>query len=188
MSEYKTIHGIHVQALDTDPSNLGAGQVWYNTTSNQLKITAVSTSGSWATGGNMGTARYSLGSAGTQTAGLAFGGSTYTHTEHYDGSAWTAGGNMGTGRWTLAGAGTQTAGLGFGGYDGNSSTNATEHYDGSAWTGGGNMATARYKLAGAGTQTAGLGFGGYVIGSNAVVNATEEYTGPGIISKTVTSS
>jgi hypothetical protein len=59
MSEYKTIHGIHIQALDTDPSNLGAGQVWYNTTSNQLKITAVSTTGSWATGGNMATGKNS---------------------------------------------------------------------------------------------------------------------------------
>jgi hypothetical protein len=56
--------------------------------------------------------------AGTQTAGLAFGG-RYTiltnATEHYDGSAWTAGGNMGTARYGLAGAGTQTAGLAFGG-------------------------------------------------------------------------
>jgi hypothetical protein len=74
MSEYKTIHGIHIQALDTDPSNLGAGQVWYNTTSNQLKITAVSTSGAWATGGNMGTGRNVFSWCGTQTAGLAFGG------------------------------------------------------------------------------------------------------------------
>ena len=48
MSEYKKIHGIHIQALASDPSNLGSGQVWYNTTSNQLKITAVSTSGAWA--------------------------------------------------------------------------------------------------------------------------------------------
>jgi hypothetical protein len=74
MSEYKTIHGIHIQALASDPSNLGSGQVWYNTTTNKLKITAVSTSGAWATGGNMGTGRYSLAGAGTQTAGLAFGG------------------------------------------------------------------------------------------------------------------
>ena len=80
MSEYKKIHGIHIQALASDPSNLGSGQVWYNTTSNQLKITAVSTTGSWATGGNMGSGRYSLGGAGTQTSGLGFGG--------YDGSAY----------------------------------------------------------------------------------------------------
>ena len=92
MSEYKTIHGIHIQALDTDPSNLGSGQVWYNTTTNKLKITAVSTSGAWASGGNMATARYYLAGAGTQTAGLAFGGrtpSTTNATEEYTGPGGT---------------------------------------------------------------------------------------------------
>ena len=179
MSEYKTIHGIHVQALDTDPSNLGAGQVWYNTTSNQLKITAIN-SVAWASGGNMATARYYLAGTGTQTAGLAFGGNPTTNaTEHYDGSAWTAGGNMGTARKALAGAGTQTTGLAFGGSPG-ATKNATEHYDGSAWTAGGNMATGRHGLAGAGTQTAGLGFGGYGLinaSEYGLINATEHYDG-----------
>ena len=75
----------------------------------------------------MGTARYALGSAGTQTAGLAFGGSPAA-TEHYDGSVWTAGGNLATGRGFLGGAGTQTAGLAFGGMS--PVTNATEEYTG----------------------------------------------------------
>jgi hypothetical protein len=48
------------------------------------------------------------------------------------------------------------------------------------------MATSRYHLAGAGTQTAGLAFGG--ITNNSTTNATEEYTGPGITTQTVTSS
>ena len=133
MSEYKKIHGIHVQALASDPSNLGAGQVWYNTTTNKLKITAVSTSGAWATGGNMATSRQQQAGAGTQTAGLAFAGytqpTTTNATEHYDGSAWTAGGNMGTGRYNMGSAGTLSAGLAFGGYDGNT-YNATEEYAG----------------------------------------------------------
>jgi hypothetical protein len=75
-----------------------------------------------------------LAGAGTQTAGLAFGGyggsPTTNATEHYDGSAWTAGGNMGTGRYYLAGAGTQTAGLAFGGAAGYGGSNATEEYAG----------------------------------------------------------
>ena len=188
MSEYKKIHGIHVQALASDPSNLGAGQVWYNTTTNKLKITAVSTTGTWATGGNLGTSRRYLAGCGTQTAGLAFGGTSdgstaLNVTEHYDGSAWTSGGNMATARYKLAGAGTQTSGLAFGGY----ANNATEHYDGSAWTAGGNLGTGRYAIAGAGTLSAGLGFGGYD-GSSAVVNATEEYAGPGITTQTGTTS
>ena len=132
MSEYKKIHGIHIQALASDPSNLGSGQVWYNTTSNQLKITAVSTSGAWGTGGNMTTSSYGQAGAGTQTAGLGFGGydgnEGLTATEHYDGSSWTAGGNLATGRGFLGGAGTQTAGLAFGGEW--PTINVTEEYDG----------------------------------------------------------
>jgi hypothetical protein len=75
----------------------------------------VTTPAAWASGGNMGTARYGLAGAGTQTAGLAFGGYTTTEvanaTEEYDGTAWTAGGNLGTARVSLGGAGIQTAGL-----------------------------------------------------------------------------
>jgi hypothetical protein len=104
----------------------------------------------------------SLGGAGTQTAGLAFGGDPGTAanvTEEYDGSAWTAGGNLNTARRNLAGCGTQTAGLAFGGVS-TAGTGATEEYDGSSWTNTTSMGTARYQLAGAGTQTAGLAFGG----------------------------
>jgi hypothetical protein len=57
--------------------------------------------GAWASGGNMGTARNSLAGAGTQTAGLGFGGSTGSFsnaTEEYDGSSWGPGGNMTTAR------------------------------------------------------------------------------------------
>jgi hypothetical protein len=56
-------------------------------------------------GGNLGTARFLLAGAGTQTAALAFGGFTTPPqfgspaTEEYDGSAWTAGGNLGTARY-----------------------------------------------------------------------------------------
>ena len=91
MTTLKEIKGQTIQALDTDPSNLGAGQVWYNTTTNKLKITAVSTSGAWASGGNMGTGRRSTGSVGTQTAGLAFGGAVggSTATEEYAGPGFT---------------------------------------------------------------------------------------------------
>jgi hypothetical protein len=49
----------------------------------------------------MGTARYNLGGAGTQTAGLAFGGSRFpsppnprTATEEYSGYTWSNGGNL----------------------------------------------------------------------------------------------
>ena len=99
----------------------------------------------------MGTARGYLGSAGTQTAALGFGGSStsvLTNTEEYDGSAWTAGGNLPGVINYHGGAGTQTAGLSFGGKTGNTPsncTNATNEYDGSAWTAGGGMGTGRWS-------------------------------------------
>ena len=58
-----------------------------------------------------------LAGAGTQNAGLAFGGYDGC-TEEYDGTSWTAGGAMITARKLLAGAGTQNAGLAFGGIEG----------------------------------------------------------------------
>ena len=84
----------------------------------------------WAAGGNLGTARRSLGGCGTQTAGLSFGGvilSVTDTTEEYNGAAWAAGGNLSIARTGLAGAGTQTAGLSFGGYDGDNHS-TTEEY------------------------------------------------------------
>jgi hypothetical protein len=79
----------------------------------------------------MNTARYNLGGAGTQTAALAFGGTTGSlsaATEEYDGTSWsTSPVSMSTARRNLAGAGTQASALGFGGYT-TSITAATEEF------------------------------------------------------------
>jgi hypothetical protein len=79
----------------------------------------------------MNTARYQLGGAGTQTAGLAFGGNISPitgATEKYDGTSWTTSpASMSTARNILAGAGTQASALGFGGYT-TVSTGATEEF------------------------------------------------------------
>jgi hypothetical protein len=74
MATYKGIQGFTIQNLSADPSNPIEGQVWYNSTSNVWKVEEVTTAGAWATGNNLNTARSGLGSAGTQTAALAFGG------------------------------------------------------------------------------------------------------------------
>jgi len=59
-------------------------------------------------------------------------------------------------------------------------------YDGSTWTTTSNMNTARRYLAGCGTTTAALGAGGYAPGSK--TNATEEFSGAAVATKTLTSS
>src|SRR5210317_915126 len=115
MSEYKSIKGKTVQFLGTDPSETSTeGQVWYNSAAGAFKSVLVGEA--WSSGANMGTARYALGGAGTQTAGLAFGGNTpggsptkTTATEEYNGSGWSVGGSLGTARYAITGCGTQTA-------------------------------------------------------------------------------
>ena len=62
--------------------------------------------GAWASGGNMPTATTRLAGAGTQTAGLAFGGKTpvsggATGAYKYDGTSWTTTGSLGTGRYSI---------------------------------------------------------------------------------------
>ena len=98
MAEYKGIHGIKIQNYTSDPANPLVGEVWYNSTSNSLKYFYVN-SGAWATGGDMNTARKQLGGSGTNTAALAFGGTTNKNeTEQYNGTAWTEVNNLNTAR------------------------------------------------------------------------------------------
>jgi hypothetical protein len=96
----------------------------------------------WTANGSLNTSRAYLGSGGTQTAALAFGGYTPAvtgATEEYDGSTWTNNPTgLGTARRSLGGCGTQTAGLTFGGTL-PPFTGATEEYDGSTWTTGGTI-------------------------------------------------
>ena len=163
------------------PSPAATGIIWYNTSDERFKIAA--NLEAWSSGAPLATARHSLGGAGSQTAGLAFGGpSANNATEEYNGSGWASGGNLNTGRSNITGTGTLTAGLGFGGYTTAPNTQGqalTEEYDGSSWTAGGALSLSRYNPGGFGTQTAAAACGGYNNSQplgNVVVN-TEEYNG-----------
>ena len=119
MSEYKGIVGQKVVSYTTDPDNPVQGQVWYNATTNTLKLEGQTTSGSWATGGNMNSGRFVLGSMGTQDSALGVGGITTiltSATELYDGTSWTEVNDLNTARQGLASGGIQTSGVAFGGY------------------------------------------------------------------------
>ena len=182
MSTYEQLKGLKVKYLSADTSGdrLVEGELFYNSTDFGLKShIAVS---AWSAGGNLITSVFANAGAGTQTAGLGFGGyiaggsNRTNETVEYNGSGWTIGGNLSNSPASGNGAGTQTAGLAFGGAipPGTNNTNVSQEYNGTAWTGGGNMSDARRSIAGAGTQTAGLGFGGYSPGND---NETEEYDG-----------
>jgi hypothetical protein len=170
MATYYGTYGQKVQYLASDPSDPQTGQVWYNSTSGVLKVRAVSTVGTFASGGNMNTAQpYAV---GTQNATLGFGNPV---TETYNGTSWTSlPAAISPNRDGLAGAGTQTAALGFGGPIGGGTS---QSWNGSSWTGTPSLNTARGYLAGAGaTNTAALAFGGYPSNTTTTA-ATESWNG-----------
>ena len=163
MATYKGIQGYSVQNLSSDPTVADvAGQLWYNSGTGKFKV-AVQAAGAWASGGDIGTTRYSQAGAGLATAGLIFGGRTTTQvalTESYDGSTWTEVGDLTLARNFNAGMGTNTAALCVGGAVDASIKVETEEWNGTAWTEVGDLATARRKLGSCGTTTAGLVSGG----------------------------
>ena len=136
---------------------------------------------SWSEETDLSTARYGFAAAGTQTAGLVFGGvespPTKTNvTEEYNGSSWTAGGALlDTVRYNFGGGGSQTAALAIGGQI-PAITATTQGYDGTAWSTRPSLGTARAQVSGcAGTSnTAGLAMGGT---TPPYTTATEEFTG-----------
>jgi hypothetical protein len=130
----------------------------------------------WSNGGNLGTARYENGLAGTQTAALSFGGNpgSLGLTELYDGTSWSEQNDLNTGRNTMGGAGTSTATLAFGGAAAGSPTANSEEFNGTSWTEGNNLNTGRRYLGGFGTQTAAVAAGG---GYPTALTSVEEYDG-----------
>ena len=158
--------------------------MWYNSATGTLRGPKLVEA--WISGAALTTGRKAAASAGTQTAGLWFGGSTgpddtvINTTEGYNGNGWSSFPNLNTARGMMpGGAGTQTAALAFGGVSGppNVSTANSEEYNGSSWSEGDNLNQARNKMAGFGTQTAALGAGGYNTPPESTFALTEEYNG-----------
>jgi hypothetical protein len=167
MPTYKEIKGTNVQNLSSDPANPIAGQIWYNTTSNALKISDGPEIAAWATGGNLNDGKRRLGTAGTQTAALGFGSQGNTAlTESYNGTSWTEVNDLNTGRGYLAGAGADnTSALAFSGDVPGTPEyfTGTESWDGTSWTEVNDLNTGRKSLGGAGVQTSALAFGGFAV-------------------------
>ena len=157
MAKYSDIKGFTVQTVSTDPVASGiAGATWSSIAS-------------------LNTARESVSSGGTTTAGIVAGGydgegypSGYTGlTETWNGSAWTETADMNSGR-TTHGFGTSTALIAGAGNRGVSSPpsapgyqNLVESWNGSAWT---EVAEYNNNKSSRGTAgqsgTAGIVFGG----------------------------
>ena len=115
----------------------------------------------WTSVNNVNVSYSSRGAAGTQTAGLLFGGNptpaTVTTTTEYDGTTFTTSpGSLNNARgYGPIGAGTQTAALAGGGYNPPVTfVTAVEYYDGSCWTVQPNTNPNNYAGQSGGTQGA----------------------------------
>jgi len=146
---------------------------------------------SWSAGGTLPAVNFRAGAAGTQTAGLLFGGgSSGTNyadaTFAYDGSTWTAKPSLATARQSLAAGGVSspsTAAIAVGGYaSGDVTLSSTEEFTASAqlitagaWSSGGNLNTARSGLGGFGeSHSTAVAFAGR---DTPIYQVTEEYNG-----------
>ena len=161
MATYLGTHGSKIQTYSTDPTYPNTGEVWYNSTSNTIKMEATTTAGSWATGGALNQFRDQAAGSGTQTSTLVFGGGppNQDKTESYNGSNWTEVNDLNTARRGIAGAGADnTSALAFAG--GAPGKNNTESWNGTNWTAVNTLNTARYFAGGTGIITAAICYGG----------------------------
>ena len=184
MAGYNELRGLRVEYLSADPANPENGQVWYNSTTGNLRVQGIGV-GAWSSGANMIVAGQLGDGLGVQDAALRVGGESPAATnvtEEYNGSGWSSGANYPiTPNIVEIGLfGVQTAGIGMGGYvtPAVSRPNTTNEYNGSTWTAGGTYPIGASNIRGAGTLTAGLGFGGdrYPT-SPRNSNVTAEYNG-----------
>ena len=185
MSDFKTLKGLFIKHVSSDPSNLIEGQIWYNTTTQTIKVAPML--GAWAAGENLPQVSARLACCGTQTAGLIWGtespplGPPAQRDEAftYDGTDWTASPDISQAKAVQGGAGTQTAALSVGGfhYPPSDYKDDTEEYDGSSWTEVADYPTTIMSGGIAGTQTAAVVGGGIGNPGNTYKNVTNEYNG-----------
>ena len=142
------------------------GLMWFNSASSALKVYGrYAVGGAWASGGNMNNANAAVGSFGTSTAAIEFGGyyppgsaPGRITTEEYNGTSWTEKNDMSNYRAERPGAGTTAAGLAIRGNPGDAT--AVEAWGGTSWTAVNGTNTPNGGNSACGTQTAAITFGG----------------------------
>ena len=179
MANYKTLKGFKVRSVASDPT-VDTGQLWYNTTSNTLKLDTYGTAGAWSTGGNLPEGGPGLAGGGSGTAAFAVGGGPAgpykANMSLYNGTGWTEVADCSTPVDYLQAAGTTTAGFKFGG---SPLVGTTELFNGLAWTGGGALNTAIQQGGGYGISTAAICCAGLSSIPNGFMLVTQEYNGVG---------
>ena len=166
MATYKEIKGVTIQTLDEDP---------------------VQNVGSWSSGADTNTNRYSATGYGltNSAAGVVGGydGSNPTaNNEYYDGSSWSEQSDLNTARAYMGGSGSQTSALIFGGdaRPANPTVPVTnvESWNGSAWSETTEMNTSVAEGYGAGiSNSAIISAGGRITPYPTTTNQVESWNG-----------
>jgi hypothetical protein len=105
MTDYKNIRGKKIKFFTSDLSNAqGEGQIFYSDTDSEFKVGVITEA--WSSASPTNNTRGFIGSLGTQTANLGFGGYLSTNTptnvtEEYNGSSsrWSRKSNRRTCIW-----------------------------------------------------------------------------------------
>ena len=176
-----------IPVASSDPTPLSIGDVFFNSTSEELKV-ATTTAGGWAAEADSPYGHTQSVSAGNASAfvvsgmyGSPTGAPTLSFindTIEFNGTSWSAAGSSVTfnpGYGFGAGTGTQTAALAFGGWGAPYQT-ATGEYDGSTWSSGGALSSGRYSNCGGGVQSDAFTAGGRGP-SGSPFTSVEEYNG-----------
>jgi hypothetical protein len=186
-SEISPTVTLGIPKVGSDPSPLtpsNIGDVFFNTSTEQLKIVQTQAAG-WTAEANAPTAHVQAAAAGTASAAvltLIYGGSpgslgylTGSNASlDYNGTSWSSGPAFNPGYAFGAGTGTESAGLAFGGWD--PFQTATGEYNGSSWSSGGALSSGRYSHSSAGTQSSGMAIAGRGP-PESVISGVEEYNG-----------
>ena len=157
------------------PGNSAATELWNGT--------------GWTEVNDLNTARKNLAGFGsTNASGIVGPGTGGTSSvESWNGTAWTEIAEVNTARVQTASAGlTNASGLIISGYVAPAGSVNTEFWNGTSWTEVNNVATARWDGSAGGSSTAALFNGGDSPGGKQT--ATEEWTVPDVVIKTVTDS
>jgi hypothetical protein len=148
-------------------------------------VTELWNGSAWTEVNDLNTGRTVMGSAGSTTAGLTFGGNSppvlapppvSALTESWDGTSWTEVNDLNTARSYARGAGIQTSAI-FAGGSTTVSVGNVELYNGTSWTETTDINTARHDGGGSGaSNTSALIFGGGTPTPGALTN-TESWDG-----------
>jgi len=193
MSTFIDISGQKVRSVSSDPSNPTLGQIWYNSTTAQLRASIFNANGVWASGGNIpadfggGADGFGVDSAAVVAGGFSPGAASYqSAAQEYNGSTWSSPTNMPYATGYTSTFGLESAGVVAGGLTSPGPgpgqgpvRNTSLEYNGSTWGSGGNMNVTRFEGAGFGIESAGVAAGGSepAEGGGTKKSESEEYNG-----------